>query len=81
MSINKRYSDVVSPATNKSLFNSDLLPPEIHVKVKPRGFKCFFTIPFIKKIKATNGTMKLVSIVNYTRTQSIVDGNKKILDL
>ena len=34
-----------------------------------------------KEMKATNGTMKLVSIVNYTRTQSIVDGNKKILDL
>ena len=34
MSINKRYSEVVSPAAGQArLFNSELLPPEIHVKV------------------------------------------------
>ena len=32
MSINKRYSDIISPTKDK-LFNSQLLPPEIHVKV------------------------------------------------
>ena len=33
MSINKRYSDIVTPLNTKTIFNSDLLPPEIHVKV------------------------------------------------
>jgi hypothetical protein len=32
MSINKRYSEIISPTKDK-LFNSELLPPEIHVKV------------------------------------------------
>ena len=34
MSINKRYSDIVTPLNTKTIFNSDLLPPEIHVKVR-----------------------------------------------
>ena len=33
MSINKRYSDIVTPLNTKTIFTSDLLPPEIHVKV------------------------------------------------
>ena len=33
MSINKRYSEIVTPLNTKTIFNSDLLPPEIHVKV------------------------------------------------
>ena len=37
MSINKRYSDIVTPLNTKTIFNSDLLPPEIHVKVDKVG--------------------------------------------
>ena len=32
MSINKRYSELITPG--KDRFNEDLLPPEIHVKVR-----------------------------------------------
>ena len=57
MSINKRYSEVVSPAAGQArLFNSELLPPEIHVKViysniqAPITQCCVWPVSFISPV-------------------------------